>query len=210
MIESASDAIQLLVVALCASSSLFRAYRTRSVAWLLLACFYGCMLFGSADWLVYQLVFGETPQYSPISDFSWTAGYVFLMMLEAQCDERRAPSPPVWAAWIPVVACAACCIFFIVTHGDPLLNLVENGMLAAVGFFAVRGLASDGGDGLAYNRLFHAATLAFVLAEEAVWLSSCFLGPGEIAATDPYIVFGYAMSFSMAAIVACAWRSNDL
>ena len=210
MIEAVCDAVQLVVLAVCLGLSIWRAVATRGTAWLMLACFFGCMLLGNVNWLGYQVVFGETPTVAFIEDLSWTAGFLFLALVGKLCDDARAPSPPVHAAWIPVVACVACCVFYIVSNGEPLLNVAENGLLAAVGFFAVRGLAAEGGEGLAHNRLFHGAMLAYVIVEEALWLSSCFLQPGLIVAIDPYIVCDYALTLASAALLVCAWRCDDL
>ena len=210
MIEAVCDATQLVALAACLGLSLWRAFATRSTAWLMLACFFGCMLLGNVNWLGYQVVFGETPKVAFIEDLSWTAGFLFLMLIGKLCDDARAPSPPVRMACVPVILCTACCVFFIVSNGELLLNIAENGLLAAVGFFAVRGLAAEGGDGLAHSRLFHGSMLAYALVEEALWLSSCFLLPGEIVAIDPYIVFDYALTLASAALLASAWRCDDL
>ena len=210
MIEAVCDAVQLVVLAACLGLSLWRAFKTRGTAWLMLACFFGCMFLGNVNWLGYQVVFGETPRPSFIEDLTWTAGYLFLALIEKQCDEARAPSPPVPAAWIPVVACAACCAYFIFIGGKPLLNIADNGLLAAVGFFAVRGLAAQSGEGLARSRIFHGAMLAYVIAEEALWLSSCFLWPGEIVGVGPYIIFNYVLTLASAVVLAAAWRSDEL
>ena len=210
MIEAVCDAVQLVILAACLGLSLWRAFATRGTVWLMLACFFGCMLLGNVNWLGYQVVFGETPTVAFIEDLSWTAGFLFLALIEKQCDDARAPSPPVPVAWIPVALCAACCVFFIVSNGEPLLNVAENGLLAAVGFFAARGLAAGSGDGFSRNRLFHGAMLAYVVAEEALWLSSCFLQPGEIVTIGPYIVFDCALTLASAALLACAWRCDGL
>ena len=246
MIEAVCDAVQLVVLAACLGLSLWRAFKTRATAWLMLACFFGCMFLGNVNWVGYQVVFGETPRPSFIEDLTWTAGYLFLVLIEKQCDEARAPSPPVPAAWIPVAVCAACCAYFIYIGGKPILNIADNGLLAAVGFFAVRGLAARLGEplcedpspsaqddkrepaqdglslchaerseassrsGMAHSRLFHGAMLAYVIVEEALWLSSCFLWPGEIVVVGPYIVFNYALTLASAAVLAAAWRCDEL
>lgn len=214
MIESISDAVELIVLAACLAASLARALSTRSMAWVTLACFQACVLLGSAYWFGYLVVFGETLHYSYVSDMAWVAGYVFLLMLVAEADRRRGIAAPVPAAWIPVVACAAFCVFYIVDSGSPLLNIVENGLLAAIGLFAAKGIVSvPSGEltdaHLAGNKPFHWAVLAFVAAEQAVWLSSCFLEPGPIAEINPYIVSSYALVLTYAAILACAWRSDE-
>lgn len=217
MIESVSDAVQLVVLAACFALSLVRALRERDTAWTAMACFYACMLLGNAYWLGFQLVFGDIPHYSRIAELSWIAGYVFLVMLAVELDRGRGVTAPVPAAWVPVAACAACCVFYIEDSGSPLINIVDNGLLAAVGFFAVKGVvasvARSAGDsrrasGLAGNRPFHAALLAFVAVEQALWLASCLPEPELLSGVDFYIVLNYALTLSYAAILACAWKSG--
>ncbi len=215
--ESVSDAVQLVVLAACLALSLLRALRKHATAWTAVACFYACMLLGNAYWLGYQLVFGDIPHYSRIAELSWIAGYVFLVMLSAELDRGRGVAAPVPAAWIPVAACAACCVFYIVDSGSPLLNIADNGFLATIGFFAVRGIAAPvarSAEGrqvrsLAGNRFLHAALLAFVVVEQALWLASCFPEPELLDGVDLYIVLNYVLTLSYAAILACAWRSGQ-
>ena len=200
MIESISDAIQLLVLAVCFTVSVLRAFSTRSTTWLMVTCFFSCMFLGNIYWFGYLLVFGETPVYSYIADLGWLAGFVFLLMLELDSDQRRAVSAPLYIAWLPVVVCVICCIYYIVTSGSPLLNIADNGLLAAIGFFAVRGIAARSTaqstkasveDSLAYNRPFHVVVLVFLIVEQALWLSSGLLIPGPIVSINPYIVMSF-------------------
>lgn len=214
MIESVSEATQLIMLAVCFVLAVVRALRERSTAWITLVCFFGCMLLGNAYWLGYLLVFGETPLYSYIADMAWTAGYLFLLMLLVEADRQRGMSAPVPVAWVPVVVCAICCVYYIAGHGSPLLNIADNGIMAAIGFFAVRGIAATspvGADGsrLADNKAFHVAVLVYVAVEQALWLSSCFLGPGPLSLAEPYIIFNFAATLCHASILACAWRSDS-
>lgn len=218
MIEGVSEIASLVVMAACFGLALARAWRKRSTAWVTLALFFGCMLLGDVYWLGYLAVFDETPRYSRISELSWVAAYAFLLMTEIEADRRRAVSAPVRTAWVPVVLCAAFGTYFIATFGSPLLNIADEGLLAAAGFFAVRGFVAKPTDhagdssveSLAYNRRFHAAVLAFILVEQALWLASCFLDPGPIETVNAYIVLNYVLALSIAAILACAWKSDDL
>ena len=212
MIESVSDAIQLAVLVACFALALVRALAVRNAAWLELVCFFACMMLGNAYWFGYLLVFGETPYYSYVSDLSWIAGYIFLLMLLVECDQCRGVVAPVRVAWIPVIACAACCAYYIVESGYPLLNIADNGLMAALGFFAVRGLAaqSEGRDAKAFsnNRAFYVAVLVFVAVEQADWISSTFLSPGPITGFAPYIVTELFLTLSHALLLATAWRSE--
>ena len=209
MIEAISDAVQVLVLTVSLGLSLMRALSPRNTAWLSLACFFSCMLFGDAYYFGYQMLFGETPHYSVIADVSWIASYLFLLMLLIECHQQRPISAPVPAAWIPVVVCVACGIYYTVSFGDLLINIADNGLLAAIGYFAVLGLVAQPTKGLAGNRLFYAAILFFIAVEQAVWLSSCFIDWAALGATlIPYVVSNYVLSLSMALILACAWRSD--
>ena len=213
MIESISNGVELVAVAACLAAALVRALSTRGMAWVTLACFEACILLGSTYWLGYLVVFGETPRYSYVPDLSWIAGYVFLLMLLAEADQRRGVAAPVPAAWIPVVACAALCIYYIVDSGSPLLNIVDNGLLAAIGFFAVKGIVAVPSEDLANghiagNKAFHWSVLAFVFVEQAVWTTSCFLEPGPIVEVNPYIVSSFVLVAAYVAILVCAWKSD--
>ena len=213
VIESISDAVQLAVLALCFTLALVRALRERSTVWTSIACFYACMLLGNVYWFGYLIVFGETPIYSYIADMGWIAGYVFLAMLLAETDRARNVSALLPASLIPIVLCAACCIFYIATSGSVLLNIVDNGLLAIIGFYAVRGIAAHSDSSkhvskLAANKAFHWAVLAFVIVEQALWISSSFLEHGPIAAVNAYIILSYVFTLAYAAILVCALRSD--
>ena len=208
MIENASDTVQLLMLAGCFGLSLIRVLRTRSMAWLAIVCFFACMLLGNAYWLGFLIVFGETPHVSYVPDLSWIAGYIFLLMLLVESDRHREPSASVPAAWIPVAVCAACCVFYIAVNGYPLLNIADNGLMAALGFFAVRGLAVPPSREFSGNRPLYIAVLVFVLVEQALWMSSLLLPSGPVLFFDPYIALNYILTLSYASILACAWRSN--
>ncbi len=216
MIYSASEAVQLLALTALFVLALVRALRSRNVAWLSVVCFFACMLLGNVYWYGYLAVFGDTPHYSYIADLSWVAGYVFLTLLLVECDQRRSVAAPVPAAWLVVALCAALCVFYIVVSGDPLLNIADNGLVAAIGFFAVRGIAARAGGAsedrperrcFSGNKAFHWAALLFVVAEQALWLSSLVPDPSPGSAV--YTVFNFALTASYASILACAWKSED-
>ena len=210
MIETISDAIQLLVMAVCFGFSLVRVLRVRNSAWLCITCFYACMLLGNSYWLGYLIVFGETPRYSYVADLSWAAGYLFLLIPLIECNQRRAPAAPFPAAWILPVACAACGAYYICVNGYPVINVIDATLMGGLGFFAVRGLAAPSAKGFVGNHPFYGAVLAFVIVEQALWMSSLLLEPGPILAIEPYIIIGFVLTFVYAMILACAWRSDNL
>ena len=211
MIYSFSETIQLLALGVCFAFALVRAFRARKAVWTEVACFYACMFLGNVYWYSYLAVFGETPNVSSIPDLNWIAGYIFLLMLLVECDQGRSLTAPIPVAWIPVAACAACCVYYISVNGYPLLNLAYNGLVAALGFFAVRGIvARPGGEsrkGFAYNRRLHGVVLVFVAVEQVLWMSS-LLDPTADDAI--YSIANYLLTFSYIAILVAAWRSEEL
>ena len=170
------------------------------------------MLLGNVYYFGYTIVFGDFPHYSYIADLGWIAGYIFLVMLMLECERGRGSTAPVTAAWIPVVLCAACCVFYIAANGYPVLNVADNGLMAALGFLAVRGIAASSEAGsskhFASNRALHVAVLVFVVVEQALWLSS--LIPGSGLGFDAYTIINYALTLAYAMILACTWRSDEL
>ena len=214
MIYSSSEAIQLLALAVCFALALVRALRIRNTPCIEIACYFACMLLGNVYWYGYLAVFGDTPSASYISELSWIAGYVFLLMLLVECNQRRGLIAPVPVAWIPVGVCAACCVYYIYANGHPLLNLVDNGLVAALGFFAVRGLvittrdaAESSGRSFTDNRFFYGAVLVFIIVEQVLWLSSLFDPTADLVV---YAVINHLLTLSFFAILAAAWRSDEL
>lgn len=205
MIYEASELTQLLVLIVCFALALMRAVRLRSAMQIEATCFFACMLLGNVYYYGFMIVFNDTPHVSYIADLCWIAGYIFLLMPMIECEQRRGPVAPVPAAWIPVAVCAACCVFYIYANGYPLLNIADNGLMAALGFFAARGIAvhpdGDSGEGSAKNRRLHVAVLAFVIIEQGLWLSSLLPDVGSDYAA--YTAFNYALTLAYAAILAC-------
>lgn len=212
MIFDASEAIQLLVLAACFALTLVKALRMRNSVWIEVVCFFACMLLGNVYYFGYTIVFGDSPHYSYIADLGWIAGYIFLLMLLVECEQGRGITSPSPVAWIPVAACAVCCVYYIAVNGYPVLNIADNGLMAALGFFAVRGLVASPKDGtaksFASNRALHIAVLAFVVVEQALWLSSLISEPRP--GFDAYTIINYALTLSYVIVLACAWRSDEL
>ena len=204
MIEIIENAIQLGMLGACLVLSLVHLYRRRDDLWIFLSSFYGCTFFALVYWLGYLVVFGVTPYLFYVSDLGWTASYLFMLVLEARLDEMRAPEPPVVLAWIPVVLTVPFFLLFI-THGDLILNVVQCSQMAAIAFFAVRGVCSPYGEGLAGNRWFHVSVLVWVAVQLLEWAASCFWGAETFT---PLIASDLALSATYAIMLVCAWREG--
>ena len=208
--EVLSENIAIVIYAFCFAFSLMRAFKLHTKLWVILAFGYGCNLFAQLYWTGFIAVYGETPRYFYIADIGWAAQFLFIIMLLVECNIKRAPKPPFSAAWAPVVVSAFLCVYYIYIGSSVVYCLVDNGLIAAIGFFAVKGLAeASGGHGkipLSQNRIFAGMCLAFYVAELGLWTASCFSEEAPMA----YVLFDYALFASQAAMLVCAWRSEDI
>ena len=196
MIEVLDNVLQLAILALCLALSFMHFSSSRSDERLMTLGFFGCSFLGLAYWTAYLLVFGTTPSYFYVSELAWVASYVFLLMLVAALDERRSPCPPVPAAWFAVGVMVPLFALYVM-HGDVLLNLADCSIMAAIGFFAIRGLATPPIDGPEGDLRLHVAVLSWWVLQLAVWTASCFWGADSLT---PYIVSDVALSLAYLAL----------
>ena len=71
--ELVSNLLQFIVTLLGFSLSGIRYLKSRTQAYFLLTCFYGCFALGSLYWTLYLLLYSETPQVFYVSEFGWVA-----------------------------------------------------------------------------------------------------------------------------------------
>ena len=202
MIEIIENAAQVLVTGVCLVLSFVRFFRQRDEAWTCLCAFYGCTFFAICYWLGYLIVFGSTPRFFYVSEMGWAASYLLILVLVATLDGQRAPEPPVAAAWIPIIIVIPQFVLYI-THGDIVLNVIDCSLMAAIGFFTVRGILTPYKEGLAGNRAFHVSVFIWGLLQLAVWTASCFSTP---VFSMLYTVSDFLLTASYAGILVCAWR----
>ena len=83
--ELVSNLLQFIVTLLGFSLSGIRYLKSRTQAYFLLTCFYGCFALGSLYWTLYLLLFSETPQVFYVSEFGWMAFFF------TSCNTRFPP-----------------------------------------------------------------------------------------------------------------------
>ena len=101
----------------------------------------GCFALGALTDAVLLLLFGATPRVFYVSEFGWVASMIFLRILQATLsypDERAFRCRVVWLA--PLVG-VPLMVFFTAPMGDILSNLIWCGMMIALSFCSIRGLA---------------------------------------------------------------------
>ena len=162
--------------------------KDRKQTYFLLTCFYGCFALGSLYWTLYLLLFSETPQVFYVSEFGWVASVIFLYLLQytlSSAGERRFLTGKALIA--PLIGIPLC--VFYCTFGDILSNLLWCGMMIAVSYYAIRGLAyARTQTGAARQlRYFHIGVLCYVAAEYILWTSGCFR-QGDLAS---FLYYGF-------------------
>ena len=172
MIERTENLLEIIIVGLCLFTALGRALKTRKKGWLILGLVYASYLLGDLYWTLYLFFYGKTPAVFYVSELSWCAAYLFMLLLlrHYQTDEERTVRSPV--LWIIPVFITAFTIFYM-TRGDYLLNLTEAILMCLLMIRSVQGLLSLWETEDRRKRLF-AVTLIFCMIEYALWTSSCY------------------------------------
>lgn len=193
MIEIIDNSIQLTVLACCCIYSAIQAIRRNTNAWFLLTCFYGAYALGLVFWLLFLFFYSDWPHISPVSDLSWMASVLFLIVLQntISLPEERAYRPS--SAWVAPACSTALCFFFF-QWGDYLLNILWAALMGVCGYNALRGLlyARQKSDGTRNNQYIYMAVLAFILLEYGLWVTSGFWK--EISLSNPYYWIDFLMT----------------
>lgn len=204
--ELVSNLWQFAVTLLGFCLSGLRYLKRRRQEYFLLTCFYGCFTLGSLYWTLYLLLFSKTPQVFYVSEFGWVASVVFLFILQYALSSTEERNFPCRKAMIALVIGVPLCAFYC-TFGDILSNLLWCGMMIAVSYHAIRGLAyarTLAGDARKLQ-YFHAGVLCYVTAEYALWTSGCFW-PGD-SIYSPYCWFDLLLTICIFALLPATGKA---
>ena len=194
LISTIDNTLQLAVMVGCGIYSAVLFLRRREQVWFLLTCFYGAFALGLIYWILFLVFQLDTPKLSIVSDLSWLASVLFLLVLQTTiCLPEERAYRPLWA-WVIPVFCTVMCLYFF-QWGDYFLNIMWEMLLGLCGYRALRGLlfARRQRSAVACNHsYFHLAVLAFVLLENGLWFASCDW-KGETL-LNPYFWFDFLLS----------------
>lgn len=209
MIEIIDNALQLIATACCTALAGVRFQQRKSQSDLLLTCFYGTFALASLYWLIYLLLHTYTPKIFYVSDLSWIASFLFLLILDVQLatpEERTFRHP---AAWLSPVLGAGLMLYYM-QWGDYLTNLLWCGLTAAAGWFSIRGLLfARRQTGKARDKqYFHMAVLFVVVMEYGLWTASCFWVSDTL--TNPYFWFDLALTVGLVLLLPALRKAADL
>lgn len=186
MIELAENLLEILVVGICFTTASVGASRNRKKGWTLLSLVYASYFLGDLYWALYLYFYHKTPPVFYVSEMSWCAAYLFMILLlrHYQTDtERRTRHPVLWLIPLFVTLMTA----FFMTRGSYILNLIDGVMMGSLMYRSVQGLlflrTSDDG-----RKDFYFTVLVFCLIEYGLWISSCFWM--DVTIRNPYFWFG--------------------
>lgn len=203
MIEATINALQTLIAGVCAGFSLRKSILTGSKSWLLLTLFFSSFFFGDLYWLLYLLLYGQTPSYSFAPDLNWYSAFLFLFLLVQHLQEENQPAsdrmnrkPVLFMLLIPLFTFGMCA--FYMRRGDYISNLVSAVLMTLLLWYSVRGLMAEKS---AENKvrpqtgLVYMTTILFCTLEYCLWTSSCFWMGDTVR--NPYFWFDILISFTM-------------
>lgn len=185
MTELIDNFIQLIIVCVCGVCCAVFAVREKNRNWMLLALFYVSFGIGLLYWILYMILFSSTPRIFCVSELSWTASYVFLIIrilsdTEAERDRKAGVFP--WC--FPLFSLLMCIIFC--QRGSYFENILMGSTLGMCGYFAAKELLYAKKSGERRKSLFSGAVLFFYAAEYLLWISSYLTA--DTGVMDPYMI----------------------
>lgn len=202
MIEVIDNTVQLAVTLFGTFFAARIATKWRSQHYAILACFYGTFALGLVYWLVYLALMSYTPQIFYVSDLSWAASFLFLLIfvLSIQTPEEKTFRHP--AQWIgPVLSIFLTAFYILRDPGELLVGVLWCVLLAGVSYFATGGLlyARKQSNELRNRQRAYALLLVFFVIEHALWVSSSFWISDTL--TNPYFWFDFMLTGTLLALL---------
>lgn len=191
MIDRIGNALQIIVLAVCAGMTIWRAVKTGSRTWALLAFVYTSWLMGDVYWLVCLVFSGMTPQISVVSDLSWYTFYIFLYLLLCHVDPPEECTYSGRLPWLGPVLTAGMAVYFM-QWGEILSNLIYAALLGLLLYSCIRRLADK--NGKANRRFLSLLVLIFCVFEYCLWLASCLFEGDTLG--NPYYWFDFLLTVS--------------
>ncbi|MEG2929488.1 MAG: hypothetical protein RR846_08035 [Oscillospiraceae bacterium] len=196
MIEIVDNAVQLLVTTGCAVWAGALAARRKSQAYFILACFYGTFALGVLFWLSYLVIMTYTPKIFYVSDLSWFASFLFLMLLSASLSEPQERLYKPLAPWVVAALPTAATIYFLFL-GDIIGTLLWCPLLIVCTYHSAKGfLYAHSQHGEQRRRQWiYLAILFVIFTEFTLWTLSYFFKSSTIQ--NPYFWCDFMLSASL-------------
>ena len=183
-IEIIENSLQLSLLTICAVLAGIYAFRNRDMNAGILTMFFGSYVLGDIYWLLYRIYRGFTPYVFYVSDLSWYAAYLFLILILQRLapEEERSFFAKMWP--LPGTFTVLMAVYYM-QWGDIFGNVIIAVLMDLLLFYAIRGLVyihihPEGRP----RRMLDIVVLVFVALEYLTWTASCFFWEDTLA--NPY------------------------
>ena len=194
MIEIVENIFQLIVTGSCGVYGIYKSITQDSREWLLAGLFSAAFFSGDFYWSLYILFYGDSPQLSYVSEFSWYASYIFLIMLiqvSSTPEQRKLKHRALIVVPIFVVGM---CIYFM-TMGDYFSNITTAVLMGILMYYSLQGIIYHKNDEDGRRCIFIAA-FTFCVVEYLLWILSVIWIGGNTA-LNPYYWCDMLLSISI-------------
>ncbi len=183
LFEQIENAFQLITLVILTAITIHQALSSGKEIWSLLAMFYGAVTLGNLYWFLYMLLYQETPYYDFISDFSWLAAYLFLILLLLQLRKGTVSWKRKRSFLLVPLFTFAMALFYM-RWGEYLTNITYAVCMTVLLYNALAGLLEEGKTGS--RRRLYGACLTYGMVEYVLWTVSCF--SWDRLPVDPYLL----------------------
>ncbi len=183
MIEIIENIFQLIVTGSCGIYGIYKFITVNHKEWLLAGMFSFAFFSGDVYWALYILFYGDSPRISYVSEFSWYASYIFLIMLIQITGTPEQRKLKHRALRLVPVFVVGMCIYFM-TMGDYVSNLITAVLMGLLMHYSLQGIIYNKSDKSSRKYIFQTA-FAFCVIEYILWiLSALWIGGDTVL--NPY------------------------
>ena len=198
MIEIIENIFQLIVTGSCGVYGVYKSISSNRREWLHAGLFSFAFFSGDLYWSLYMLFYGKSPQISYVSEFSWYASYIFLIMLVREkmtLEQERLKHRSL--LFVPVFVIGMC-IYFM-TMGDYVSNVTTALLMGILMYRSLQGIIYHKNDEDGRRCIFISAFI-FCIVEYLLWILSALWIGGDTA-LNPYYWCDIVLSISILMVI---------
>lgn len=196
--ELIDNCFQIAMLLGAALAAIAVTLRHKDRRFLILALFYICISMGTLYWVLHLFIFGDVPQVFYVSEFSWLAGYLFLLSFQMVRTDRIKllfSLPSLFGALLT----AAIVLAFRIFGPSYFVSAAFAGVVSSIVYLAVWRLRCRG-DG----RLIDCWLLLCVILQLLLYVVSGFME--EYTHFNLYFAVDITLTFSFASLLPLALR----
>ena len=196
--ELIDNCFQVAVLFFAALAAIAATLRRKDRRFLILSLFFVCISMGTLYWVLHLFIFDNVPQVFYVSEFSWLAGYLFLLSFQMVRTDRAEPLLSLPALLCALLA-AAVVLAFQMFGPSYFVSAAFAGVVFAIVYLAVWRLRHKGG-----GRLMDCWLLLCVGLQLLLYVVSCFMP--DFTHFNLYFAVDITLTFSFAALLPLALR----